>query len=60
MAGISEQRKLFELLRRVSEQPVSGLKPRTEEYITDNIDNFITIYDDETLVACGELIVLDS
>mgnify|MGYP002142689047 CR=1 FL=1 len=60
MADASEQRQLFELLKKVSEQPGSGLKPRTEEYIRANIHNFITIYDEETLVACGEIIELDS
>ena len=60
MADISEQKQLFELLNTVSEQPGSGLKPRTEKYIRKNIYNFITIYDDETLLACGELIELDS
>lgn len=60
MADISEQKQLFKLLNTVSEQPGSGLKPRTEKYISKNIHNFITIYDEDTLVACGELIELDS
>jgi N-acetylglutamate synthase-like GNAT family acetyltransferase len=60
MADVGEQKQLFELLRKVSEQSGSGLKPRTEEYISENIHNFITIYDEDTLVACGELIELDS
>lgn len=60
MAGKSEQKQLFELLKKVSEQPGSGLKLRTAEYIRKNIHHFITIYDEDALVACGELIELDS
>ncbi len=56
MAERSEWKNLFHLLQKVSEQPGSGLKPRTAQYIEENIHNFITIYDEETLVACGELI----
>ncbi len=59
MADDIEQKQLFELLKKVSEQAGSGLKLRTEEYIRANIHNFITIYHEETLVACGELIELD-
>ena len=60
MAERFECENLLHLLQKVSEQPGSGLKPRTAQYIEENIHNFITIYDEGILVACGELITLDS
>lgn len=59
MATHEEERQLFELLRDVSAQSGSGLKPRDEAYIRKKRENFIIIFDEKTLVACGELIELD-
>lgn len=59
MAQGEEWRDIYYLLKDAEEQPGSSLKPRTEEYIRENIAHFITLYDGEALVSCGEIITVD-
>lgn len=59
MAQENDWKALYSLLKSAESAPGSGLKPRSEKYIKQNIDNFITLYDGDTLTACGEIIEVD-
>ena len=60
MAQEKNDEDIYRLLKIAEAQPWSGLKPRSREYIGENIYNFITLYDGPTLTACGEMIEVDS
>lgn len=58
-ADVRDRVPLYKLLRDLNQKEWSWLRPRNKKYIWTRIQNFITIKDTKTVVACGELIRLD-